>query len=367
MRYATVVASIAWKDFSIWLRRPVAILTTMTPTIMYVLVVYYISIDVGTPPIAVVAPIQGPASPRLESVLRNDGGFRADVMSAGEARHELSDMQVAAVVTVPPGLQPASAAVGTRTPLPVAIKMNNLNEDIANDLRRSLALSINSYNRETGTRVPVTVDERDTYHQDISLAQFRLLPGLVLILTIAGIVNTGLATCQEFEAKTFKELVLAPTSTWALVGGKIIGGWLTTLMIAAFIWIIGLVTGLIAPTGAYLVPALVMSAVVGLAAACIGVAMGAALRQFQLVTSLSVMVALYLFFAAGGVSVFGFLPHLLQSVTTYDPLYYAIHALVESVLVSSLHDYLRDVAVMLAFALAGAGLSTAVLRRRVTA
>jgi ABC-type multidrug transport system permease subunit len=364
VRQATVIASIAWKDLSIWLRRPVAILTTLVPTIMYVLVVYYISVDVGTPPIAVVAPVRGPAADQLVSNLRNDGGFRATVESAGEARRQLADMDVAAVVTIPATL--GSERTG-RSAAPVTIKMNNLNADIANDLRRSLAFSVTAYNTASGSPPPISVEEHHTYAESFSLAQFRLLPGLILILSIAGIVNTGLATCQEFEGKTFKELVLAPAATWSLVAGKIMGGWLTTLLIAAFIWAIGLTTGLYAPTGLYLLPALLMTAVVGLAASCVGVAMGAALRQFQLVTSLSVTVALYLFFAAGGVSVFGFLPHALQDITTYDPLYYGIHALVQSVLISSLHDYLRDLAVVLAFALAAAGLSTAVLRRRVMA
>jgi ABC-2 type transport system permease protein len=359
----TVIASLAWKDFSVWLRRPVAILTTLTPTIMYVLVVYYISVDVGTPPIAVVAPVDGAATQRLVSILRTDGGFRADVMSAAEARRQLREMDVAAVVTIPHALNEKRRGPTISIP----IEMNNLNADIANDLRRSLALSINTFNARTGSPPPVAINVGDTYAKDISLAQFRLLPGLILILSIAGIVNTGLATCQEFEAKTFKELVLAPAPTWTLVAGKIAGGWLTTLLIGAFIWAIGLTTGLIAPAGPYLLPALLMTALVGLAASCVGVAMGAGLRQFQLVTSLSVMVALYLFFAAGGVSVFGFLPHALQQISAFDPLYYAIRALTQVVLVSSMQGYVLDVVVMLAFALAAAALSTAVLRRRVAA
>jgi ABC-2 type transport system permease protein len=358
MRGLTAVVAIAWKDFTIWLRRPVAILTTLTPTIMYVLVVYYISIDVGTPPLAVVSSAHNPAANHLISILRTDGGFRADLVSAAQAKRELAGMDVAAVVTVPP-------EIAQRHPQTIGIKLNNLNEDITNDVRRSLALSINEFNAQTGWRTPVAVSKHSTYVQNISLAQFRLLPGLVLILMIAGIVNTGLATCQEFETKTFKELVLSPASNTTLVAGKVLGGWLTTLLIAAFMWGIGLSTGLISPSGAYIVPALVMSALVGLAASSLGVAMGAALRQFQLVTSLSVMVAIYLFFAAGGVSVFGFLPHLLQQVTAFDPLYYAIHALLQTVLYSSTAGYFRDVAVMVAFALAGGALSTAVVRRRV--
>jgi len=358
MSALTTITAIAWKDFSIWLRRPVAIITTLIPTVMYVAVVYYISIDVGTPPIAVVSPSHTPAAQRFVSVLRSDGGFRVTVLSPAKAGKQLAEMQVAAVVYVP-------AALAKGRHQAIRIKMNDLNEDITNDLRRSLALSIRDYNASTGWHPPVTVAQRFTYSQDISLAQFRLLPGLVLILMIAGIVNTGLATCQEFEAKTFKELVLAPVQTWSLVAGKIVGGWLTTLLITAFMWTIGLTTGLISPSGAYLLPALAMSALVGLAAACIGVAMGAALRQFQLVTSLSVMVSIYLFFGAGGVSVFGFLPHLLQEVTAFDPLYYAIRALTHTVLLSSTAGYGLDAAVMIAFALAGAGLSTAVIRRRV--
>ena len=85
-----------------------------------------------------------------------------------------------------------------------------------------------------------------------------------------------------------------------------------------------------------------VSALVGLAASCIGVAMGAALRQFQLVTSLSVMVALYLFFLAGGVAVPAFLPGWLHAAGAFDPLHYAIDALEHTVLDSSLADYGSD-------------------------
>lgn len=364
MTHARVIASIAAKDFAIWLRRPVAILTTLTPTVMYVLVVYYISVDVGTPPIAVVSQAHGAATDRLVASLRNSGGFRAELVTASRARRDLARMKVAAIVTVPAVLEQRHQP---RSQIPIAIHMNNLNEDIADDLRRSLALAITSFDSAAGSPAPVAVGESDTHHNDVSLVQFRLLPGLVLILSIAGVVNTGLATCQEFESSTFKELVLAPAPTWSLVVGKIIGGWLTTLLIAAVMWGIGLATGLIAPAAAYLLPALLISAVVGLAASSIGVAMGAGLRQFQLVTSLSVMVALYLFFLAGGVSVFAFLPHVLQVVTHYDPLYYSIHALERSVLDSSLHGYLEALTVMLAFAAAAGAVSVAVLRRRVSA
>jgi ABC-2 type transport system permease protein len=363
MTNMTAVAAIALKDFSIWCRRPVAIITTLIPTIMYVLVVYYISIDVGTPPIAVVASGHSSADAQLISLLRSDGGFRATVLPAPDAARALDDMSVAAVVTIPGRL-----GEGDRTaarPVPIRIRMNDLNEDIANDLRRSLALTISSYQAAHHWQAPVAVAERETYSENTSLAQFRLLPGLILILSIAGIVNTGLATCQEFEGKTFKELVLAPASTAALVAGKILGGWLTTLFIAGFIWGIGLSTGLISPALQDLPPAVALSALVALAACCLGVAMGAGLRQFQLVTSLSVMVALYLFFAAGGVSVFGFLPPALQRVAAFDPLYYACHALIETVLLGSSSGYWRGAAIMVAFTLAGAALSTAVMRRRV--
>ncbi len=357
----TVIAAIARKDLSIWLHRPVAILTTLTPSIMYVIVVYYISISVGTPPIAVVAPHPGPESSGLVNSLRDSGGFSVDVVSAARAKAELRQMKVAAVVTVPSSLRRPK---GSYAPLRLPIEVNNLNEDIRNDVRRSLALSINTFARGEGATAAVAVDVRTTHATDVSLAQFRLLPGLVLILTIAGIVNTGLATCQEFEGATFKDLVLAPTPTWTLAAGKIIGGWLTTLMIAAVMWAIGLTTGLISPAGPYLLPAVAVSALVGLAASCIGVAMGAALRQFQLVTSLSVMVALYLFFLAGGVAVPAFLPGWLHAAGAFDPLHYAIDALEHTVLDSSLADYGSDLVIVIAFALAAAALSTLVLRQR---
>jgi ABC-2 type transport system permease protein len=352
MKDLRVIAAVASKDFAIWLRRPVAILTTLTPTVMYVLVVYYISVDVGTPPIAVVPQSRAAHTEQLVAALRSSGGFRAEVVSASQAARDLASMKVAAVVTIP-------AATGT-----VSVRMNDLNADIAADLRRSLALAIVRFESAAGAPAPVAVSEHDTHATTASLVRFRLLPGLVLILSIAGVVNSGLATCQEFEIRTVKQLVLSPAPAWSLVAGKIIGGWLTTLLIAAFMWAIGLTTGLMTPAAPYLAPALLMSAVVGLAASSVGVAMGAGIRQFQLVTSLSVMVALYLFFLAGGVSVFGFLPRAIQAVSAYDPLYYAMHALEHVVLDGSLQQYLLDLTVMCAFAVAAAAVSAALLRRQ---
>jgi ABC-2 type transport system permease protein len=366
------VRAIAWKDFSIWLRRPVAIVTTLIPTVMYVAVVYYISVDVATPPIAVVASHHSPAVQRFVSELRSDGGFRAEVVLPTAASHDLASLHVAAVVTVPASLwivrRRAVAAGHSETPASaVTIKMNNLNVDIAKDLRRSLALTIRRYGETAGWHAPVAVAEHDSYASDISLAQYRLLPGMVLILMIAGVVNTGLATCQEFEARTFKELTLAPTPSWALVLGKILGGWLTTGLIAAFVWAIGLVTGLISPPLSDFPAAVLTSLMVGLAASCLGVAIGATVKQFQLVTSLSVMASIYLFFAAGGVSVFGFLPDFLQRLSRFDPLRYAIKALVGSVLLGSTTGLLGDVAVLAAFACAGLAVSTLVVRRAAVA
>jgi len=347
---ARAALAIARKDLAIWLRRPVAIFTTVTPSLLYVLVVYYVSVAVGTPPIAVVTGARGAPTQRLVGALRDSGGFKAEVVGARQARSDLHDLSVAGIVWLPAALDRDVAA---HDQVAVRAEFNNLNADIVGDLRRSLALSVRDFSAASGATPVVRVTEHDTHAAGVSLAEFRMIPGLVLILTIVGIVNAALATCQEFEQGTFDELALAPVPTSGIVVGKVLGGWLTTVFVGACMWVAGVGAGLLHPHGPYWLAGISMSLLVGLAAASIGVTIGALLRQFQLASSTSIVVSLYLFFLAGGVSVLAFLPVWLQDVTRFDPLYYAIQSLQRASLDGSAHDFLRDALIMTSLAIAG--------------
>ena len=62
--------------------------------------------------------------------------------------------------------------------------------------------------------------------------QYSVLPVIILIVTVNGIIVSGMATAAEWERRTVKELLLAPVSRAAVVTGKMLAGFLATSLLA---------------------------------------------------------------------------------------------------------------------------------------
>lgn len=153
----------------------------------------------------------------------------------------------------------------------------------------------------------------------------------------------------------------------AIVAGKLLAGWLTTLAVAAAILAIGAALGFLRPAGWYWLPALGMMGLYALAASGMGAALGVTLRTLPLVTAASTNIASYLFFLSGGTSVVAFLPDWVQAIAHFMPSYYAVHALDAAVFYASTEELGRDVAVVAATAALTVILGALALRRRVAA
>ena len=189
----------------------------------------------------------------------------------------------------------------------------------------------------------------------------------MLLLTIAGAINAGLATAREWEDQTIKELLLAPINRGSLIVGKLLAGWLTTLLIAAIILSIGAATGYLRPSASGWPITLLIVALLALASAGLGVAIGAMARRFQRVAALTIPLAFYLFFLSGGISVIAFLPEWVQTIAHFIPTYYGMHALQMVVFYDSTEDLGRDLLVLAGTAAVTLGLGIISLRRRLVA
>jgi ABC-type multidrug transport system permease subunit len=355
------ISTIASNDFKIWIRRPLVIFTTLVPSIMYIFVIYFISITVGEPPVALVDHGTGPQAARLVQIMRTSGDFRLSVLPQPEAQARYRSFKVAAVITIPASFDRAFSAHRVDA---VHIEMNNVNQDIAADLRRSLAATLSDlYAAQPVNPLPVSTAESNVYTQDITLAQFRIVPGIVLILMLASSVNTALATREEFERRTIKELTLAPIPRWTIVFGKIYGGWLTTILIGTILLLVTSASGLFTPAPLFWIPSIAMILIIALAGSALGAAVGAVVPGFHLVTSVSITIPLYLFFSSGGFSVPGFLPSALQTVSHFVPLYYGVKALEDAVFSSSVAHLAADALITLAFTIIAAAIALVAMRR----
>jgi ABC-type multidrug transport system permease subunit len=202
--------------------------------------------------------------------------------------------------------------------------------------------------------------------RDVELFQYGVLPTIILLLSISGIVNGGLATAREWEARTVKELLLSPVPRGAIIGGKVLASFVTTMLFGIFVLLLGDVLGWIQPEGIYWLTSLLAIALISLMAAGLGVALGAAIQRIQPVIAASVNVSIYLFFLAGGTGVLAFEPLWLQDIANFIPLTYGRHALEMSVFYSSSDLFARDMTVLAISALIALALGTLALRRRIT-
>jgi len=358
------MAAIVRKDVAIFLRRPISIVVAVAPPLILLLVLFISAGAVGRNPVALVVEKQRPQAQRFASVLEASDAFRVVTANPGDADRMLANLEVAAVITIPSDFDDRLAA---GMPDPVTIRINNLNLDFTNDLRRSLSAAITSfYAGQGGGAVGVRVDESDLRSADISLMQFELVPNLVLLLLVTGTVNCGMATALEFESQTIKELLLAPIPRSTVIAGKLLAGWIVALLVAAVILLIGAATGLLRPQGWYWVSTLVVVPLIALASAGIGAAVGLLAKRTVAVAPIAINLSIWLFFLSGGIAVAAFLPEWLQNVARLTPTYYGVHALQMSVFYGSADLLSRDVGVLFATAAFGVAIGAVALRKRTT-
>src|SRR6476661_2955600 len=360
------IFAIVTKDISIWLRQPTAIAATILPAIAFMVILYFGAQAVGRNPVAIVVQDKGPHAQELLKILNRSDAFRVIMITSQKEKAEdaLTHIKVAAVISIPSGFD---TAYNTHKPDPVKIHINNLNLDFTNDLRRSLPAAITEFYGEKSNQsnpIKIQVSETDLRNQDIDLLRFEIVPNLVLLLTTAGIVNAGLATAREWEDSTIKELLLAPISKMSLIVGKLLSGWLTTLLIAAVVLVVGAVSGYLRPEGPiYWISTLVIVLLIALASAGLGVAIGAAARRFQRVTAIGIPLSIDLFFLSGGITVAAFLPTWLQTIAHFVPTFYGTHALQTAIFYSSTEGLALDLSVLAGTSLVAGTLGVLSLRR----
>lgn len=356
------VRTIFWKDLRIWLRQPTNIAATVVPPLAFLLVEALGAAAVGRSPVALVLQDPGAKGVQMAQIIHNADVFRITDANARQARVLINNLDVVAIITIPPNF---TRNVDAHQPATVDVTVNNLNLDFTNDIHRSVPDAITQFYQAQGSASPVkvTMNERDLRSQDVSLLQFSVLPTIVLLLTISGLITGGLAAAREWETQTIKELLLSPATGAAVIAGKVLAGFLTTFVLGVLVFILSDILGWTQPQGIYWLTTLLIIALVALFSSSLGVALGALLQRIQTVIAISINVSLYLFFLAGGIAVIAFEPVWLQNIAAFIPLTYGNHALQMAVFYGSADQLGRDVLVLGLSALAALGLGVLSMRR----
>jgi ABC-2 type transport system permease protein len=281
----------------------------------------------------------------MAQAIRDADVFRLQEVDASRAQTLLKNLDVVAVVTIPAGF---SQRVQAHLAATINVTVNNLNLDFTNDIRRAVPDAITRYYAAQGNQSPVRIsmDEHDLRQRDIQMFQYSVLPIVVLLLIISGLISGGNAAAREWESSTVKELLLSPVPGGAIVAGKVLAGFLTSFALGMLVLLAAYGLGWIYPQGIYWLDVTLVVGLVALFGASLGVAIGAALQRIMPVIAVSVNLAFYLFFLAGGMGVLAFEPVWLQNIAAFVPLTYGNHVLQMALFYNSADLLGRDVLVL---------------------
>ena len=360
-----VIWVILRKDIRVLLRQPANIAATLLPPIAFLLVNALGAAAVGRNPVALVTLDPGVKGQQMAQIIHSADVFRITDATPAQARALLNNVDVAATITIPSDF---TQRVNAHQKAPIIVIVNNLNLDFTNDIRRSVPDSITQYYQAQGEASPVKVTmlETNLRHRDVELFQYNVLPTILLLLMISGLINGGLSTAREWESRTVKELLLSPVSRGAINAGKVLAGFVVTFLLGTLVLLLGYALGWTQPEGIYWLSALVTIALVSLFSAGLGVAIGAALRRVQVVIAVSINMAIYLFFLAGGIGVLAFEPTWLQNIAAFVPLTYGRHALEQALFYSASDQFALDIAVLAVSAMGAIVLGIISMRRGIS-
>ena len=271
-------------------------------------------------PTAVVMEDQGPYAQAFYQAMSQAHSFRLQSASAAEADRLITSGQIVAVVTIPADFD---AKVQQNQPVQVGVRINNLNTDFTNDIRRAIPLAITSfYAKAFPSLVSVNVQEQDLYAHDTDYIPYLTVSILVIALMIGGLLQSGTAAAKEWENQTIKELLLSPASRWAITTGKMLGAFIlglgsTVIMLLVLVLVVG-------------VQPLHWGEVIGFTVLSLaifntaGTLLGTVIKVRQPVIALSMGTALPLFFLSGAFSPISFSTPPLQVIAKIFPVYYQI-------------------------------------------
>ena len=350
------------KDILIWWRQRRNILAALVMPLTYVGVAALGAAAVSTSPVALVVEDRGPAARQMAQAIGESDVFRVSTVDAATALRLYDDLDVAAIITLPSGFSQRVQAHGRAA---ILVRVNNLNADLTDDIRRAVPDAITVYYEQQGPASPikVSVAQRNLRPADVEIFEFSLVPMISLLVTVSALIASGLSTAREWEERSIKELLLSPASPEAIIVGKVLASFISTFLLGLVLFGLGYSLGWTRPHGLYVLDAVFAIALVSLFAAGLGIAVGMLLQRVQPALALSTTFSVWLFFLSGGLGVLQFEPEWLKRIAAFDPLSYGTHALQMAIFYDSTDLLGRDVAVLIGSALVALGVGALAMRR----
>lgn len=290
--------AIAVKDWKRFVRQPYLMVISVVIPLVFI---FFYSIIVplsATGPIMIADEDRSPASAALIDQMRTIKSTEApyfEILTTDPARTRdaFENKQSLAMVVIPHGF---GDAVGHGAG-EVRLHLNNINSDYSKNLRLRLDLAVKNLNAHL-TRPIATIHETSWLPSDPTMLGYISTSLLLFGCLYAGMVNTGLAVASEWNDRTVKTLLLAPTSRATLVTGKVISGLGQSILSIALILVVLVLGFHFRPVGSMWAMASIM-AITALMGAGIGAAFGVASKKTLAASSILIALAILFFLVCG--------------------------------------------------------------------
>jgi ABC-2 type transport system permease protein len=359
--------AVARLDLAVWLQSPWAIAAAVIPPAAMLLLVKVLTVAVTAQPVALVIADPGPQAQVMAGFIEADkGSYFLKIVNAEQAQQLLEQQRVAAVIEIPKGFG-AAVAEGRGE---LHYTLNNVDIDVADDIRRSVDRSVAQFDAPQfgavfrGGLTPanpyrVDVAETDLRHTDVAFGTYQLLPVLLLLVITLGVLGGALLGSRDHERGTRVFLELTPLPRSSFVVGRLLGTLLITLGLVAPVVLYLTWRGSVAPPPGHWPPFVAVLVATAVLSSALGTLLGVVLRRATTVALAGVTVASYLFFLGGGFTTIAFLPGWLRTISRGVPTRYAIDAMRQTLFYPDLKDVTTNLVALAAFA--GATLICSVL------
>lgn len=367
--FLRTVLAVASKDFLVWLRDPLFTLLTIT-TPLLLLVAFYLPTGGGVAlRVGLINEDTGPWGAKLVAEIKGIGeetSLYFDVVVEGpEARRAFDERHIPALIVIPWDFSQRIEAGEMAT---VQRIMNEVDLNVKKNVVDRLNFAVLQFSRHylLSPEQDVVFRERTLLPHDVPLINYIAITLFVFAIVFGATLCGGISVVREWEQLTIKPLLISPSHRTALAFGKSLAGLAGGLLSGTAILLLALfVLGVQIPAGTWPL-VLIMMAIVSVAFGGLGCLLGAATNQTIPVFAFTLVVALVTWIACGGMAPLSLLPDWAQIIAAFLPPSYAMHALVQLIILQRPVGIVRDFAVLTAMALVTV-LAAASMWRRVTA
>jgi ABC-2 type transport system permease protein len=378
------IFALAGMDLLLWRRSPFAVFSALVPPIGMTAMLVILSLTVLQQPVALVVNSHGPNTTKMQKIIEaDDDAYILTVTNKTRAEELLKSQLIAGVISIPEDFEKTVPLYKGR----VTLTLNNVDIDFADDIRRSVDRSISQFDapqlsldeEEEGeapeeTAEPVinpdepnpyriNVQKYDLRETNVEWLDYQVLPALVLLVLNVGLMGTALLCSQDVERKTARYLSVSPQSAIALVGGRLLGGFIASIIVLIPAIALGVVMGIITPPLTHWPALIIVFACTALCASGIGACIGSLIKGTRTVAMLGSIISIYLFFLGGGFTTIEFLPPWLRAISAYDPMRYAIDGMRQALFYTTLDGITRDILILCVTALVAMSIGAITIRK----